>query len=657
MFHEVIRTGEPVYGIEIEGETPARPGVHRHWVGSYLPMSSRDGEVTGINLVAEEITDRKRHERSLQRAREQAERARGDAERASASKSEFLANMSHEIRTPMTAMLGYAELLSGYLRNPDDLACVQTIRKNGDLLLELVNDILDLSRIEAGKLDVQNRPYSPAELAHDTFELMRLRAFEKGLQAVLELDEELPAELLGDPVRIRQVLVNLLGNAVKFTEAGSVGLQVRFDPGNPSDGDASDGPRIRYLVTDTGIGMTEAQGARVFEAFAQADGSITRRFGGSGLGLSISQRLAEHMRGGLELSTRLHVGSTFTLELPAEALEPIRLVRPAEIRPLPPPVAPARERLTGTLLVVDDRPDIRHVIQYMLEAAGAEVLTAVDGARALRRLAEADERGERIDAVVLDMQMPVLDGYETARRLRASGFDRPVVALTADAMVGERERCLAAGCDAYLTKPIDSARLVRTLSRCLRGEAPDEVPTAPAAPAGEAVLATDGLATDGLANGSDAKSAGVAGDVAGRVLVVDDHLDTCRALITVLERAGHVACSAHTLSDALQTATRFRPDVVVSDIGLPDGDGYELVRALRGPDALPDAVFVALSGSEEPDPSRAGLFDHWLVKPASLKAVLEKVRAGLSARATPDHVAPDPAAQVRTAPEKPAASV
>ncbi|MBL9149692.1 MAG: PAS domain S-box protein [Phycisphaerae bacterium] len=405
-------------------------------------------------------------------AHELAERlakARDAAEAATRAKSEFLANMSHEIRTPMTAILGYAELLNEDDGGPDASARrrerVEVIRHNGEHLLALINDILDISKIEAGKLVIDRSEAEPLAIARDVIALMQPKADERGIALRLEQATPTPRRIRTDPLRLRQILVNLVGNAIKFTARGHVTLRLSF-------GASAGEPRqLRFEVIDTGIGMAPDVVSRLFHAFEQADASTTRKFGGTGLGLCICKRLAELLNGDVVVESELGKGSTFTLAIAVPAEEALTLALPEEtgVR------APERPRRVPTsasplegvrIIVAEDGPDNRRLIEHFLTKAGASVRVVENGSLLVRELTtDGSLEGPLVsplpyDLVISDMQMPELDGYAAATLLRAKGLARPIIALTAHAMSGDEEKCLAAGCDRYVTKPINRALLV-----------------------------------------------------------------------------------------------------------------------------------------------------------------------------------------------------
>ncbi|HEY8925458.1 MAG TPA: chemotaxis protein CheB, partial [Polyangia bacterium] len=432
---------------EFEGELPYLHGGSRHVHSVYVPDKAPDGTVSGYFALTYDITEQKQAHAAL-------EAARRAAEQASRVKSDFLANMSHEIRTPMTAIMGHADLLQAHNKDPDDLASIEAIRRNGAHLVEIINDILDLSKIEAGMLTVDRVRIAPLELLREITESLAVRAQSRGLSLTFHADGPLPVTILTDRTRLRQILMNLVGNALKFTHEGGVRVVARLRP---------EASLLEVKVIDSGIGIMPDQQARLFEPFTQADASGTRAYGGTGLGLAISKRLTTLLGGTIAVESIPGSGSTFTVTIGTGPLEGIALTETEAAVPAPAVVAPAR--ITGRrILVVDDRRDMRYLLQTYLDDAGAEVRTAADGRRALAEVERAMASSEPFDAIVLDMQMPVMDGYDAARALREAGYLGSIVALTASAMRGDRERCLAAGCDEYLAKPVDRLTLLRALA-------------------------------------------------------------------------------------------------------------------------------------------------------------------------------------------------
>lgn len=408
--------------------------------------------------------------------------ARDAAEAANRSKSTFLANMSHEIRTPMTAILGFAEqLVQPGLSELEKADAISTINRNGHYLLEIINDILDISKIEAGRMTVEHVAYSPCQIVADVASLVQVRADEKGLTFNTEYIGAVPERIKTDPTRLRQILINLIGNAIKFTKAGGVRLTVRY----VGDGDA---PYMRFDVLDTGVGMTTEQIAKLFRPFAQANDSTTRRFGGTGLGLAISKHFAKLLGGDVTVvESRADVGTRFRATVAAGPLGAAKLIeapnntlRPARTGQLSTPDAVA-DLLSGLrVLLAEDGPDNQRLIAYILKKAGAEVTVQEDGKLAAEAALAARDEGHPFDVILMDMQMPVMDGYAATGLLRREGYTDPIIALTAHAMEGDRRKCTQAGCDDYAAKPIDRRALIRQVGQWARAGAeahPRGVPT------------------------------------------------------------------------------------------------------------------------------------------------------------------------------------
>jgi len=413
--------------------------------------------LTGIVESFTDVTERKAAEVELARALE-------TAQSANRAKSEFLANMSHEIRTPMTAILGFTDILADNLVDPESVEAASTIKRNGEHLLGIINTILDLSKIEAGRIELERLACPVRQTLADILSLMKVRADAKAISLSAEYDGAVPETIQTDPTRLRQILVNLVGNAIKFTETGGVRVVTRLKNRK------SQTPMVCFDIIDTGIGMTERQIGTLFQPFTQADSSTTRKYGGSGLGLTISKRLAEILGGSIEVTSSPAKGSTFSLSIEAAAYDDLSAQEPSD--PSVPAenevkhsAADSRPKLNCRILLAEDGPDNQRIISYVLKQAGAEVTVAENGKIAVECARTARDDGNPYDAILMDIQMPVLDGFGATSILRSEGFSTPIIALTAHAMASDRKRCLEAGCDDYLSKPIDHQGFLALVAR------------------------------------------------------------------------------------------------------------------------------------------------------------------------------------------------
>lgn len=437
----------------------------RTWQPEHVRLLQSAAEMLGAHLL------REKHLRDLEERNLALAELRDEAEAASRAKSNFLANMSHEIRTPLTAIMGYLDLVGEWCsRAPGDDGqsirnYLETISRNGQHLLQIINDILDLSKIDAGRVTVEQVPCAPLEVAIDVESLLRVRAIGKNITLAVEKAGAIPATIRSDPTRLRQILLNLVGNAIKFTETGGVRIVIRLLPPNEREPQ----PLLEFAVVDTGIGMNDADLHNLFQPFSQADTSFTRRFGGTGLGLVISKRLAEILGGRIEASARPGAGSTFRLLINPGPLDNVPMLpadAPVTCRPRTSTTRPGDAQLTGRIVLAEDGPDNQRLIALLLRRAGLNVTTVENGRLACDAVTAAAAE-EPFDLVLMDMQMPEMDGYAATRWLRDNGYDLPVIALTAHAMSGDREKCLEAGCTDYATKPIDRAALLSLLRRYL----------------------------------------------------------------------------------------------------------------------------------------------------------------------------------------------
>jgi CheY-like chemotaxis protein len=371
----------------------------------------------------------------------------------------------------MTSILGYTEnLLDPNVSEADKVSAIHTVRRNGEHLLQIINDILDISKIEAGKLEIEHVRCHPTVIVADVRSLMRVRADEKKLLFNIEYIGPIPETIVCDPTRLKQILVNLIGNAIKFTETGGVRLVMRFLGTGSNEGSGIAEGMMQFDVLDTGIGMTSEQVERLFQAFVQADASTTRRYGGTGLGLNISKRLAGMLGGDIEVESRPGEGSMFRVTIATGPLNGVKMLEDPtsatiERQEIKAAIEAVELNLDCRILVAEDGLDNQRLISFILRKHGAEVVIVENGKLALDAALAARNDGDPFDVVLMDMQMPVMDGYEATSLLRQKGYDGPIIALTAHAMSGDRLKCIQAGCDDFATKPIDRRKLISTINK------------------------------------------------------------------------------------------------------------------------------------------------------------------------------------------------
>jgi PAS domain S-box-containing protein len=517
------------------------------------PLETEDGVLA--TAAIRDITERQKVGEALRATQQEAAAARDSALEASRLKSEFLANMSHEIRTPMNAIIGMTGLLLGTPLDPEQREFTETVRGAGESLLALINDILDFSKVEADRLDLEDAPFDLRACLEETAEIVAPAAHEKGLELALDLALDLPERARGDASRLRQIVLNLLGNAVKFTEGGEVVIASRVE--NRSD----DQILVRVEVSDTGIGIAPEAHARLFESFSQADASTTRRYGGTGLGLAISHRLAELMGGEMGVVSSPGRGSTFWFTVRLGIAD--RAAQSA---------APARQLAGARVLAVDDSTTGLRVLAAQLRSWGLDVRCATSGREALSTLSAAAEHGLPFQLVVTDLAMPELDGLDLAERIVTdSALVAPVILLsshgTTDAMRARRDGLIAA----VLTKPARSSRLFEAVTAALVGSTGDAVAAAPVV----------GLSGHGE-----------------RILVVDDKAVNQRLATLMLTKSGYVADAVGDGEEALEALRHHPYDVVLMDLEMPVMDGYAATTAIRaGRAGRVDVPIIALSAA------------------------------------------------------------
>jgi PAS domain S-box-containing protein len=457
---EIMRSGQPVVDKE-EKETWSNG--HATWaLTTKLPLYDDQRRVIGTFGISRDITERKREAQALQLAKEA-------AESANRAKSAFLANMSHEIRTPLNAVIGMTELVLKSPLTDQQREFLQTVRDSGEALLAVINDILDFSKIEAGKLELDARAFDLWENLGETMKPFAIRAQQQGLELACFIHPQVPRMLLGDYNRLRQVVINLLGNAVKFTEKGEVSLEVM------RESQAGNDVLLHFIVADTGIGIPAAKQSTIFEMFEQADTSTTRRHGGTGLGLAIAARIIGLMDGRIWVDSEVGRGSRFhfTVRLGLAA-------GGAAVPAVSPPAVPRRRAANLYVLLAEDSPVNQKLVTALLEEQGHKIRLVNNGREAL-----AAWESEAFDLILMDVQMPEMDGLDAAARIRAkerhSGTHVPIAAMTAYALKGDRERCLEAGMDAYIAKPIRADEFFGTIE-ALIGASAEAAPPADTAP-------------------------------------------------------------------------------------------------------------------------------------------------------------------------------
>ncbi|MCB9855397.1 MAG: PAS domain S-box protein [Phycisphaerales bacterium] len=463
-----VERGESVMGSEMSWLR--RDGAAVSVIVNLSPIRDADGDVVGASVVAHDTTPKKKAERDLEDINRRLMIAIDQAQSASEAKTQFVANMSHEIRTPMTAILGYISVLSEKIREPDgDVGeALDSICRNGHQLLQLIDDILDFAKLEAGKLEQEFSRFSPMELVEGVLAPMRERASKKGLVLQLKCQEEIPSTIETDASRLRQILENLIDNALKFTEVGHVTLTLRrvVEAGESF---------LEFAVADSGIGIDPARVGELFEPFSQADTSMSRRFGGTGLGLSVCARLVKLLGGEIRASGLVGQGSEFSFTIPMRSSINPTTGRQTDAKTSESTLASdgGTDRLEGChVLLVEDGIDNQRLYRRLLVNAGACVEVVSNGAEAVDQLVSRRERNALPDIVLMDMQMPVMDGYLATRTLRDKEFTLPIIALTAHAMSNDRARCIGVGCDDYLSKPVDRKLLVSRIRQWLGPQEP-----------------------------------------------------------------------------------------------------------------------------------------------------------------------------------------
>jgi signal transduction histidine kinase/CheY-like chemotaxis protein len=524
--------------------------------------------------------------------REELIRARDEALQAERAKTAFLANMSHEIRTPLNGILGMADLLSDVVKDPEQRKMIEVIRSSGDTLLTVLDDVLDYSKIEAGHMDLEDIPFNVRELVEDVLELFCTKAADKDLDLFSDIHPDVPAFVRGDPSRIRQILSNLVGNAIKFTHKGFVHVEVSVEGTEPAR-------RLHFAVRDTGIGIPRDRLDQIFRPFTQADSSMTRRYGGSGLGLAISSRLAELMKGTLEVESEEGKGSVFHLRIPLRVAEGEH----------PVPDVSGQWGDGYRVLVVDDQEANRTILSTMLRSWKLTVEEADSGETALRQWEQAHAKNRPFHLLIVDKQMPGMDGDELVSRIRAlPGGKEPAILMLSSCKTPEAKiSALEAGCDAYMTKPVHRHHLGRQIRKLLN--VPVQRKPEPAATTVSECCAPE-----------------LRGTV---VLVVDDHAMNRMVVRRMLEKAGCEALEADGGPAALAILEkRADIDLILLDVQMPGMDGFETVQRIKADPRWRSIPVVALTAhalqGDREKCLEAGM-DDYLSKPVRRDELLEKV--------------------------------
>ena len=536
---EIIRTGQAMM---VKEEKETWPDGRVTWASSTkMPLRDSNGNIVGTFGISRDITRRRRTEEELRAAKDA-------AEAASRAKSEFLANMSHEIRTPMNGVLGMTELVLDTELTEDQRESLQIVQSSAESLLTLINDILDFSKIEAGKLALDLVDFDLRDTIRETARALALRADQKGLELIVDFQSSVPESLTGDPARLRQILVNLLGNAIKFTEQGEVVLKVQSEPG------LTDLAALHFMVSDTGIGIPEEQQRAIFEAFTQADNSMSRRYGGTGLGLTISSRLVQMMGGKIWVDSTPGQGSTFHFTASFEV--PTTPARRVARSPLP--------DLRGMpVLVVDDNATNRHILERMLTRWQMKPTLVDGGPSALATVEREHAAGRHFRIVLTDMQMPEMDGFALIERCKQlpAFAGAIIVMLTSAGQRGDAARCRELGIAAYLTKPVSQTDLLDAIRVALGDHS-------------QAARSARVLTRHSLREARRRL----------RILLAEDNAVNQKVATRILEKNGHSVVVAKDGREAvaLLSAEAFKGfDVVLMDIQMPEMDGFEATAKIR----------------------------------------------------------------------------
>jgi len=620
---EILRTGLPLVDLE---ERETWPDGRETWASTTkLPRTDSEGNVVGTFGISRDITARKQAEGELADANQRLEAAMArafelaaQADAANAAKGEFLANMSHEIRTPMNGVIGMIGLLLDTELDEDQRHYAETVRASGESLLDLLNDILDFSKIEAGGVELEMLDFDLRALLDDFAAMPAMRAHEKGLEFICAASPDVPAHLSGDPGRLRQVLLNLAGNAMKFTHQGEISVRAGLVAETEAD------VVVRFSVKDTGIGIAPEKQARMFEKFTQADASTTRRYGGTGLGLAISKRLVELMGGEIGLVSDEGRGSEFWFT--------VRLAKQAESEH---PAVPASELRGAHILVVDDNATNREVLSAQLRAWGARPEVVPDGPTGLLALAHMRDAGDPFAAAILDMQMPGMDGTDVARAIKADDTlkDTRLVLLTSLGQRGDAREMEEIGFSAYLMKPARQSDLFDSLSTVLAG--------APVSRTSRHIVTRHAV--------REMRRSAI------RILLAEDNLTNQQVALGILKKLGLRADAVGDGSEAIRALETIPYDLVLMDVQMPVMDGLEATRLIRDPRSavlrrgIPIIAMTAHAMQGDRERCLEAGMDGYVTKPISPDALAEALDRWLP-RDAPLPDTPGPAKAVLTAP-------